>query len=109
MKPTNFVVLDKISALLKEQGKTQKMLCDALGLHAQAYTNWKGGSNDSYMKYLPQIAEYLGVTIDFLLGTPSPAEASLLPAELLAVIATFSEEEMRDLENYVHYIVSKRK
>ena len=109
MKPTNFVVLDKISALLKEQGKTQKMLCEALGLNAQAYTNWKGGSNDSYMKYLPQIAGYLNVSIDYLLGNPTPTESSLLPADLLVVIATFSEAEMRDLENYVHYIVSKRK
>ena len=108
MKPTNFVVLDKISALLKEQGKTQKMLCEALGLNQQAYTNWKGGSNDSYMKYLPRIAEYLGVSIDYLLGTPTPAEASLLPPDLLELIATFSESEMKDLENYIHYIVSKR-
>ncbi|MBP3572785.1 MAG: hypothetical protein J6M42_12605 [Clostridia bacterium] len=75
----------------------------------QAFTNWKNNDNDSYMKYLPQIAEFFGVSVDQLLGTPSPAEASLLPADLLAVIATFSEAEMRDLENYIHYIVSKRK
>lgn len=109
MKSTNFVVLDKISASLKEQGKTQKMLCESLGLNGQAYTNWKGGSNDSYMKYLPQISEYLGVSIDYLLGNSTPAKTSLLPADLLEIITTFSEEEMKDLENYVHYIVSKRK
>ena len=109
MKDENLFVLNRITALLKERGLQQKALCEHLGLKAQAYTNWKGGGNDSYMKYLPEIASFLGVSVDQLLGTPSPAEASLLPAELLAVIATFSEEEMRDLENYVHYIVSKRK
>ena len=109
MKDENMSVLNRITALLKERGLQQKALCEHLGLKAQAYTNWKGGSNDSYMKYLPQIAEFFGVSVDQLLGNPSPVEASLLPAELLAVIATFSEAEMRDLENYVHYIVSKRK
>lgn len=109
MKDENMSVLNRMTALLKERGLQQKALCEHLGLKAQAYTNWKGGSNDSYMKYLPLIAEFFGVSVDQLLGTPSPTEASLLPAELLAVIATFSEEEMRDLENYVHYIVSKRK
>ena len=109
MNDENMSVLNRITALLKERGLQQKVLCEHLGLKAQAYTNWKGGGNDSYMKYLPEIASFFGVSVDYLLGTPSPAEASLLPAELLGVIATFSEEEMRDLENYVHYIVSKRK
>ena len=109
MSNPNLSILNKISSLLKEQGKTQKALCEHLGLKQQAFTNWKNNDNDSYMKYLPEIASFFGVSVDQLLGTPSPAEASLLPAELLAVIATFSEAEMRDLENYVHYIVSKRK
>ena len=109
MKDENLFVLNRITALLKERGVQQKVLCEHLGLKAQAYTNWKGGGNDSYMKYLPQIAAFFGVSVDYLLGTPSPAEASLLPADVLDLISTFSEEEMRDLENYVHYIVSKRK
>lgn len=109
MKDENMYVLNRITALLKERGLQQKALCEHLGLKGQAYTNWKGGSNDSYMKYLPQIAEYLNVSIDYLLGNPTPTEASLLPADLLAVISTFSDEEMKELENYVHYIVSKRK
>ena len=108
MNEKNMYTLNRISALLKERGIQQKDLCEYIGLKPQAYTNWKGGSNDSYMKYLPRIAEYLGVSIDYLLGTPSPAEASLLPPDLLELIATFSESEMKDLENYIHYIVSKR-
>ena len=82
MKDENMSVLNRITALLKERGLQQKALCEHLGLKAQAYTNWKGGSNDSYMKYLPQIAEFFGVSVDQLLGTPSPAEASQLPAAL---------------------------
>jgi transcriptional regulator with XRE-family HTH domain len=101
--------IDRICDLLEQQNKSQKDLADHLGIGKNRITDWKAGRIHSYTKYLPQIAEFLGVSVDHLLGNTSPAEASLLPAELLAVIATFSEEEMRDLENYVHYIVSKRK
>lgn len=101
--------IDRICDLLEKQNKSQKDLADYLGIGKNRITDWKAGRIHSYTKYLPQIAEFLGVSVDQLLGTPSPAEASLLPAELLAVIATFSEAEMRDLENYVHYIISKRK
>ena len=61
-------ILDKISTLLKEQHVSQKKLCCNLGLSQQAFTNWKNGNNDSYKKYLPQIAEFLGVSVDYLLG-----------------------------------------
>ena len=60
--------LDRISFLLKEQRKTQKDLCEAIGIKKNAFTSWKNGSNESYRKHLPQIAEYLGVSVDYLLG-----------------------------------------
>ena len=68
-------ILNKISQKLQELKKTQKELCSYLKLNQQAYTNWKNGTSDSYKKYLPQIAEFLGVSIDYLVGntnTPSP-------------------------------------
>lgn len=61
-------ILEKISKLLKEQGKKQKDLTDFLGLSGQAVTNWKNGNSNSYKKYLPQIAEFLGVGVDYLIS-----------------------------------------
>lgn len=101
--------IDMICELLEKQNKSQKDLADHLGIGKNRITDWKAGRIHSYTKYLPQIAEYLGVSVDYLLGNATPKEVSLLPAELLEIIATFSEDEMEDLENYIHYIVSKRK
>ena len=101
--------IDRICDLLEKQNKSQKDLADHLGIGKNRITDWKTGRIHSYTKYLPQIAEFLGVSVDHLLGNPSPVEASLLPADLLEIIATFSETEMKELENYIHYIVSKRK
>ena len=60
--------LHKISALLKEQKKTQNQLTDFLGVRKTTYSAWKSGRNTSYKKYLPEIAEFLGVSVDYLLG-----------------------------------------
>lgn len=62
------VILDKISKLLKEQHKTQKQLCEYIGISNNVYTDWKAGRNASYMKYLPKIADFLNVSVDYLLG-----------------------------------------
>ena len=97
-------VLVKITTLLKEKGKRQKALCEYLGLNQQAYTNWKNGSNDSYLKYLPEIADYFGVTTDYLLGRTSAP----IPADFAELIADFSPKEMSDLCAFAEKIVSQR-
>ena len=60
--------LDRIMQLLKQQGKKQKDLTDFLGLTKNTFTNWKGGHSESYKKFLPQIAEFLNVSVDWLVG-----------------------------------------
>lgn len=59
--------LDKISKLLKEQGKTQKDLTDFLQMSQVTFSEWKKGKSKSYMKYLPKIASFLKVSVDSLL------------------------------------------
>lgn len=61
-------ILTNIIEELKKQQKTQKQLCEYLGLTQNSFTEWKSGRGTSYKKYLPQIAEYLGVSVDYLLG-----------------------------------------
>ena len=61
-------ILTTILNELAKQNKTQKDLCDHLQIKNQAFSDWKSGKSRSYQKYLPQIAEYLNVPIDFLLG-----------------------------------------
>lgn len=65
-------VLDRILMLLKENNMQQKDLAKALGLSSNALTGWKNGNNTSYMKHLPKIAEFLGVSVDYLLGNNTP-------------------------------------
>lgn len=73
------VILNKITELLQTSGRQQKDLCEYLGVSAKVYSQWKSGQTTSYKKYLPQIADYLGVTVDYLTGKssiPNAIEAS---------------------------------
>lgn len=71
--------LDKIIFLLKEQGKKQIELCEYVGIKKNAFTSWKAGVNHSYKKHIDKIAEFLNVSVDYLLGVEnknSPAADS---------------------------------
>ena len=61
-------VLNNIMVELKAQHKTQKELTAYLGVTKSAFTDWKSGKSNSFIKHLPQIAEFLGVSVDYLLG-----------------------------------------
>ena len=58
----------RVFLLLKLNKKSQKELGDALGVKQQLITDWKSGRVKSYMKYIDKIAEFLGVTADYLLS-----------------------------------------
>lgn len=68
--------LDKISNLLQEKGLTQKDLTDHLGISKNVFTDWKAGRNKSYTKYVNEIATFLSVSADYLLGTPDDSASS---------------------------------
>lgn len=60
--------LEMISLLLSQQNKKQKDLCAYLGISKNVFTDWKSGRNKSYMRHLPKIADFFGVSVDYLLG-----------------------------------------
>ena len=73
--------IERISDILLRSGKKQKELMEYLGVSPNLFTEWKAGRNKSYNKYIPQIAEFLGVTPDYLLGKEETEKA---PAEDLS-------------------------
>lgn len=80
---------NKIQTLLKEQHKTQKQLMEYLGLGKTAFTGWKNGANTSYLKHIGKIAEFFGVSTDYLLGI----EPKLNFTAIESPVVTFSSDE----------------
>lgn len=62
------IMLQRILDLVGTRHGSAKELADALGIRSNAVTEWKKGRNKSYPKYAPQIADYYGVSLDWLSG-----------------------------------------
>ena len=98
-------VLHKIIQLLKENNKKQMDLTDYLGISKNAFTNWKIGDNSSYMKHLPKIAEFFGVSVDYLLGKETPASESDFTYALYNELAhDLSEDQIQQLKQFADFL-----
>lgn len=62
------IMLQRILELVGTKHGAGKELCDALGVKSNTVTEWKKGRMKSYTKYAPQIADYYGVSLDWLSG-----------------------------------------
>lgn len=59
---------------LNKQGRMQKDLIEYLGMGKGTYTQWKIAANQSYRSHLPEIAEYLDISLDYLAGNKDITE-----------------------------------
>lgn len=103
-------VLTKILLLLDEKNIQQKELSDYLGLSKNTITGWKNGNNRSYMKYLSQIAEFFGVSVDYLLGKETPNVENNFTYALYNELAhDLSEDQIHQLKQFADFLRSTKK
>lgn len=99
--------LDNILRLLKEQGKRQKDLMEYLAISKNVFTDWKGGRNSSYLKHLPKIATFLGVSVDCLLGNGVTDTRIPVRGVVAAGLPIEAVEEILDYEEITADMASK--
>ncbi len=59
---------ERVKTVLKETGHTQKELAKALNVQASTFCEWLNGHNEPPMQAIVDIAKYLDVSTDYLLG-----------------------------------------
>lgn len=74
-------VVSRILSAAKEKGIDQKTLAQRAGIRQQSITDWKKGLTTSYTKYLPELAEVLGVSVDYLLTGDEKTPAAVSGSE----------------------------
>lgn len=106
--------LHRIFDLCKRKGiEHRKMLID-LKIDNYSYTQWVQQSIQPSEEHLTKIADYFGVTTDYLLGREKePTLDDQLRDVLFAASGgdtkEFSEEQKWDILNFVNYIKSQKK
>lgn len=113
-------VVQRIMDAAKQKGLDQKTLAFEIGVRPQAITEWKKGVTSSYTKYLPQIAETLGVSVEYLLNGTEPAPSSGQSPTKEEMQAAFwggekdlTQEDLdamwADVENFAAFVAQKRR
>ena len=64
---TDNPILLRIMDLLKRNGHTEKDLLRSVNLKDTTFNRWKFENSKSFMQHIDKIADYLGVSIDFLI------------------------------------------
>lgn len=59
---------ERVKQTLKEMGLTQRKLASALGVQTSTLCEWLNNHNEPPMQTLVDIALFLGVSTDYLLG-----------------------------------------
>ena len=84
---------EKISALRREKGLTQKELAERLNVTNKAVSKWERGKNFPDLTLLPPLADALGTTVSELLGVEQP-----IAEETIAVLSAVSQQEKRSIK-----------
>ena len=71
-------ISSRIFALLKEQSKTQTALATYIGIRVATVSAWKAQNTDPSANLLEKIADFFGVSVDYLVTgkeyAPSPSQ-----------------------------------
>ena len=88
----------------------QKDLTDFLSVSHNVFTEWKAKRNSSYMKHLPKIAEFFGVSVDYLLGNDSSTSGNDFTYALYNELAhDLSEEQIQQLKQFADFLRNSKK
>lgn len=85
--------VDRIFELVGEKFKEQKEFASALRVNDKTVSAWRTRRAKSYTKYLPQIAEALGTTTEYLLTGNGPQKRG--PRPVVSDSDTVSEDTIK--------------
>ena len=97
--------MNNIVSLLKEQNKKQIDLTNYLCLSKNIFSEWKSKRSTSYIKHLPKIAEFFGVSVDHLLGKEnSTIENDFTYALYNELAHDLSDEQLKQLKQFADFL-----
>ena len=96
-------VLRRITDELSKQRYKDKDLCDYVGISQSTFSTWKSKDRQPKPDQLPLIAEFLGVTLDYLMtGQKEPARPSSTSSA-----TKLTDRDKKDIAKDVNSIMEK--
>lgn len=107
--------------LIRNSGKSENALEKAIGLAQGSIKNWRNGKSKPSLEAVSKIADYFGVSVDYLLGKtddPTPPKKSdgkpklYVPPEYASVMVAFAggteNLTQEDIDSIIEFIEFKK-
>lgn len=108
------VLSERLVELRKKKGVSQRAAAEGIGIQNAQLSGYERGANEPSAAMLARLAEYYGVTTDYLCGlSDNPQGTSdrpILDATCEAIIAKLMgapDDVVREAMNYVEYLTAK--
>lgn len=92
-------IIERITQIMDTKNLNQSDLCKILGIKDSTFSTWKTRGTDPPAKYILLICEYLGVSVDYLLGRVDEDNLILSNEEKQLVLAYRNQPEMKQAVN----------
>lgn len=112
-------VLKRILELIGDKRGAKTRFFKALNLSSSTLGDWQSGRLSSYLKMIPQIAEYFEVSTDYLLKGENGSETDKDDIDINNIQFALSkatgdpteltEDDIEDVKTFVRFIKDKRK
>lgn len=83
-------IIDRIVETLEMKRKLAIDLCRVLNISTSTFSTWKSRHNDPPANYMPTIANFLEVSLDYLLTGVEPPKARTLSQQELDLLDLFA-------------------
>lgn len=94
---------ERIFQLLDKSGMEQKKFAELIGSTDKIVSKWRTSGLKSYRKYLPQIAEVLGTTVDYLLSGDEKKPAPAPPPDLWVKFNSLTPEGQKEVIAFIEF------
>ncbi len=82
LEKPNMEIIERIYQLFDEKDKKAYELCNKLNIRTSTMSTWKARTNDPPAKYMKTIADFFGVSLDYLMtGQDAPVRKTTTPEE----------------------------
>jgi len=110
------IFTNKILPLFDRSGKSDMELEREIGLPRSIIYDWRNGRSKSYKKYLVEISNYFGVSVESIAGNEQKNKPAISSGELqeklkplYEITKDFTDEERAALVEYAEFLAAKRK
>lgn len=100
----------RLKKLRKQKKLTQTELANLLNISHGAIAMWETDKRQPDNDTLVRLANFFGVSVDYLLGVSNTEELEYTEdeKELFDLIMQLTDEEAQEMWNFLEYLISKR-